>query len=144
MKFPKYILSALLILTFNTSHAGYAEDISTCLSDYTSGKDRKDLARWTFTVMATHPEMVKITTINKQDVENIERAAGEVYNRLLTQDCKGQIENAYNNKDLDAIKTAFGQLGMLAMQELITNPNVVKSFAGITKYIDLEKLKPIP
>lgn len=143
MKFLKCVCFVLSLLAFNLSYAnGYADDISRCLSDSTSGKDRKDLARWVFTVMATHPEILKITSVTPKDRDSAEQAAGQLYNKLLTQDCKPQIEAAFKNKDATAARSAFEYLGKLAMQELMADPNVTKSFSGITKYIDFEKLRP--
>jgi len=40
----------------------------------------------------------------------------------------------------EAFKIAFGVLGRLAMQELMSNPDVNASVAGFTKYIDKSKL----
>lgn len=143
MKFKKYLLFTFLILTFNYASADiYEDDLSKCLSDNTSGKDRKDLAIWVFTVMASHPEILTISSIKVEDKTIAEKTVGKLYNRLLTEDCKPQIDTAYKNRSPRAIQSAFEQLGRLAMLELMSNEKVIESFSGPAKYINLEKLKP--
>ena len=42
--------------------ADSAADLSTCVADNTSGKQRKDLARWVFFAMAAHPDFAAYAT----------------------------------------------------------------------------------
>lgn len=129
------------IFSLNIAHAASnADEISKCLSDSTTGKDRKVLARWIFSGMAQHPEISGMSNITQSDREELDKTAGQLYNRLLTQDCRSQVRVAIKSNDQAAITSAFGHLGRLAMQELTSNPNVTKAFAGVAKYVDQTKL----
>jgi hypothetical protein len=141
MKLFKYIFIVSMLACGNAYADVYEDNLSRCLSDSTSGKDRKDLARWVFSVMSSHPEITNISPISPENKLKVEQTAGKLYNRLLTVDCKPEIEAAFKNKSPTATKNAFEQLGRLAMMEIMTNPDVITSFSGISKYIDMSKLQ---
>ncbi|PTQ89362.1 hypothetical protein C8N29_10795 [Agitococcus lubricus] len=118
----------------------HAEIISVCLADATSGKDRKDLSRFIFAVMAKHPAVGSIANISTTEARQIERTAGELYNRLFTQDCRQPIKAAINDRDQAAVGAGFEYLGKLAMQELMSDKGVADGFMDIVKYVDIDKI----
>jgi hypothetical protein len=131
------------------SYQVYAADsnrdaIARCLADSTTGKDRKDLARWVFVNMAQHPEVASIATISSENRERADQTAGLLYQKLFTVSCKTELAKALKESDMDAVKSGFESLGVLAMQELMANPAVLQAFTNIQKYLDLESLKSVP
>ena len=51
------LLTALSTLSFAAAAQTPTADLSSCLAENTWGKDRKDLAKWVFLAMASHPEI---------------------------------------------------------------------------------------
>src|SRR5687767_15053992 len=62
--------------------------LQSCLADATSGKDRKDLAKWIFLAMAAHPDMKEHAgaTYAPAAEESSRRMAAMVV-RLLADNC---------------------------------------------------------
>jgi hypothetical protein len=56
------IVAVMLMACVSVQAQQPADALSTCFADRTSGKDRKDLARWIFLAMAAHPEMKEQAT----------------------------------------------------------------------------------
>ena len=141
--YAKRILAiALLSLSFaQPSFAGPAQDeMSKCLTDSTTGKDRKDLARWIFTVMTLHPEVASISSVTPEMRRATDKAAGTLLSRLLTKDCKAQFIAQYKD-DPQSVKDSFEALGRMAMQELTANPNVTAGMSGFIQYMDMNAMQ---
>jgi hypothetical protein len=142
----KIFLIAVVTLTFivTTSHANQNDDIlGRCLLDNTTGKDRKDLAKWIFTGMAAHPEIGAIARPDAKDVESTQRTMGILFTRLIADQCATQINVVMKTNGINAVKMAFEHLGKMAMQELMSNQEVNAAMDGFVRYIDKEKLDKV-
>jgi hypothetical protein len=138
-------LAAIFIGSVLTSSSVSAstsvDELSSCLADNTTGKDRKDMARWIFLAMSSHPEISSFTNISEQKRDEVNMLMGAMVTKLMTESCPVQVKKAMGVEGGQALKTAFGVLGRLAMQELMTNTEVNSSFSGFTKYIDKSKME---
>jgi len=146
MKSPRALLLATaLVLPLSTpALAGpAAEALSTCLGDNTTGKDRKDLARWTFLAMAAHPEIRDLANASSSASEEASRRVAALFTRLITEGCPKQIQQLVRSEGPESLRAAFEFLGKVAMQELMTNPDVSKSISQFQQYVDRSKLEPI-
>ncbi|MFO6421697.1 hypothetical protein ACLBKS_15985 [Hylemonella sp. W303a] len=141
------MLPAIAALIFLTGalpvYAQATSDISlpNCLADNTSGKDRKDLARWVFFAMGVHPEIKQYLAsgaVNAKD--EADKAMAGLLTRLMTESCSTQVKAAFKQGGPIAIQSAFQTLGQLAMQELMTDVQVTVSMGAFQNYIDREKL----
>lgn len=122
--------------------AGAATDsLSTCLADNTTGKDRKDLARWVYVGMSSHPEIRELSNVTDRNRDDLNKMMAAMLTKLMTENCLTQTKLAIEKDGNEAIKTAFGYMGQLAMQELMANPEVVSSFSKFGEYIDKNKFK---
>lgn len=115
--------------------------LTSCLSDSTSGKDRKDLAKWVFAAMSTHPEIREFAVVTDKVRDQTSNTVGVLVTRLLSEDCAKQTQAAIRNEGQIAMQTAFRALGGLAMQELMSNPEVTASFSIFEKYLDRRKIE---
>ncbi len=133
----------LVVLCISTpSWAGaYADAMGQCFANSTTGKDRIELAKWVFASMALHPDVVSISAITPAKREAINVATGALFSRLLINDCKKEVKNAFKFEGQASLKAAFESLGKLAMLELMSNPAVGEGFSGLEKYIDIKMLK---
>lgn len=116
------------------------EATKTCLTDNTSGKDRKALARWIFLSIGSHPEIAVLTTVAAEQREESNRQFAEIVTRLLTEDCVEEVRAMVAENGSESIETAFKHLGEAAMAELMGHPDVTAAVGGYMKHIDAEKI----
>jgi len=142
MNTKSILLGALLGLYGATTFAGpYTDQLSSCLADNTSGKDRKQLAKWMFVAMATHPEMRALANLTQETKDETSRSVGVLVTRLLSEACAVQTRSAVQKEGGSALQGSFSVLGQLAMQELLTNQDVNGSVASFEKYVDRAKVQ---
>lgn len=140
----KAIAITFLLLASMPSYAGpYTETAKTCIADTTNGKDRKALARWIFLGISVHPEIRSLVAVPEDVREQANKTTGELFTRLVTQSCANEFQLASKNEGAAAIKEAFEFLGIIAMQELMSNSDVTLAFTGLEKYIDREKISSV-
>lgn len=115
-------------------------EMRTCLSDSTTGKDRKNLARWFISSIVIHPEMRDLARVTPETIESSSRAMGDLVTRLFTQDCSKQAQTLVREQGPQALGNSFEVLGQLAMMELLSNPDILASMNNYLRYVDQEKL----
>ncbi len=135
------IFLTTLLWPVTSSAEKSTEALQRCLLDNTTGKDRKNLAKWIFVGMSGHPEISQISKVNPADSESIHRATGEIFTRLLAEQCTSEIQAAFKTSRSNGTKLAFEYLGRMAMQELISDPNVNSTMSEFQKYVDRKKLE---
>lgn len=132
---------ATSVLLSGAAHAGlYADDLSRCLVAETSARDKTDLVRWIFANAALHPEVASIATVSPENRQAVNRAAGTLLQRLLTESCRKQTEVAVKYEGTETFRSSFEMLGRVAMQELMTHPGVQGGFQEFLKFVDQQKL----
>jgi hypothetical protein len=114
-----------------------------CLADNTSGRDRKDLARWVFLAMAAHPEIKDLSRATAADADGASKATGALFTRLLTQSCAKEARMTMAAGGANALQFAFQTLGQLAMQELMSDTNVAQSMGAIERHVDQKKINDV-
>ncbi|UCU95799.1 hypothetical protein [Hydrogenophaga taeniospiralis] len=120
------------------------QELSRCLADNTSGKDRKDLARWGFFAMAAHPEIKQYVSPDLVSAsDEINKTLAATFTRLLVDSCPAQTHAAFKQGGSNAIDVAFQSLGQLAMQELVSNQDVRANMTKFEKLLDLTKLQKV-
>lgn len=134
-----------IMLVAACSFPAYAQSgtdaLGACLADSTTGKDRKDLAKWVFVGMGTHPEIQKIAKPSDADVEVIQQRMGALVTRLMADDCAKEMRTVVQQSGTEGVKVAFEYLGRFAMQELMTNQEVATSMGRFERYIDKSKVE---
>ena len=137
------IASALLLAlaaAVPQANAGPATDaLSTCLADSTTGKDRKELARWVYAGMSAHPEIRNLSKVSPEARDGFDRSIAEILTRLLTENCNAEAAHALKAEGAASFEAAFGSVGRLAMQELMSNAEVKAAFGGYEKYVDQKR-----
>lgn len=125
--------------------ASYAQEavnaLGKCLADNTTGKDRKELARWLFAAMTAHPEMKSLSSASEKDIDDASRVAGALFTRLMADNCSKEMRAAMASGGTMAIQAGFQFLGQLAMQELMTNPQVGSAMGVLDRHIDKGRLE---
>lgn len=116
--------------------------LATCFVDNLSGKERKNLATWIFFAVAAHPEIKSYARVSEKNINESDEYVGKLVTRLLTVDCPDQLKQAQSSDPL-ALRKAFGLVGQVAMQELMTNEDVMKSLTNYAQYADKEKINKV-
>jgi hypothetical protein len=138
------LLTLAIVLSSTPTYAGeHAEKLNRCFADSTTGRDRTQLAQWIFTGMAAHPDMAKLTSISADMRDSRNKAVGFLYTRLVTESCTKEVKAAIQYEGESVLNGGFEFLGRLAMQELMTNPQVSAAFSGPQKYIDQNRLRAV-
>jgi hypothetical protein len=140
----RFTLALLLLCCGPVAAQTNTQQLSQCLAETTSGKDRKDLARWVFFAMASHPEIKQFTSPSAAGAEaETNKTMADLFTRLLADSCMRQAQAAFKEGGAKAIEIAFQTLGQLAMQELMTIPDVNASMARFEKSLDQSKLSKV-
>jgi hypothetical protein len=144
IKMKKTALSLLTLLVLSNVHAEPSQDkITQCLADSTTGKDRKELARWMLAAMAQHPAMTDMASVPQEKVDALNKSVAGIFTRLLTVDCTTEVKEVAKSQGEAAARSSFEFLGRLAMQELAANQKVSEAMAGFSKYADNAKLRQV-
>jgi hypothetical protein len=130
-------------LCFHAAAGPNSIELGKCLTDNTNGKERKDLARWLFIAMGTHPEIKQLSAATGADLDAASKSTGALFTRLLTENCAAQMRSATETDGKDAIQAAFATLGQVAMQELMSDKDVNAAFSGFERYVDKKKVEAV-
>ncbi len=133
-----------LLLSAGGLHAGpYADDLAKCLVSSTTARDKTDLVRWIFANAALHPDVRSISAVTPEQRVEINRLNGQLLERLLTEACRKQLQDAVKYEGQRTIELSFQVLGQVAMRELMSDASVGRGFAETDKYMNAEKLKQV-
>lgn len=115
--------------------------LSTCVADNTSGKQRKDLARWVFLAMAAHPDLKQYTSPEAEIArEPSDRSMAELFEYLITERCATEANATYTELGTPGLQVAFETLGRLAMMELMSNADASAAMSAFERYVDGDKI----
>jgi len=109
--------------------------------DNTTGKERKDLARWIFVAMSAHPEMRGLSSVTEADVERSSKSTAAIFTKLLSETCAAEAREASAKEGSQSLQIAFGMLGELAMQEIASDRNVATVMSNFERYVDQAKVQ---
>lgn len=124
--------------------AGPIEDFAACLQDNTTGKDRKDLARWVFVSMSVHPAIQADFNVSEATRLAAHQRTAALMTRLVTENCPVQARAAGAGPNgAEAFGQAFKLLGEVAMHELMEDRAVKTSLQGLMQHFDMKKFEPI-
>jgi hypothetical protein len=137
LKLLKVATAALaLCIAYPVSAGPASAPLISCFADNTSGRERKELARWLFSSMSARPELRDIASATAPLREQSSQSVGRLFTRLLSESCPAQYRAAAKAEGSTAVGEAFESLGKLAMQELMTSADVRAAIGGFEKFVD--------
>lgn len=143
----RLLTTACLCLTLLSPQAAFAGPavgkLSQCMKDSTNGKDRKDLVRWMYGAMSTHPEIGSMGAISEAAKTDANKTMGSLITRLVTQNCLAQTQAVIKEDGPQGMFQSFQALGEVAMMELGSDPSVAAAFGAYTKFMDMKKVEAI-
>lgn len=132
---------ALMLLLPGLALADATASLSTCVSDSTTGKERKDLARWVFFAMSSHPDLKQFTSPALDAArEGTDHAIADLFSSLITDRCHAEAAASYQAGGPASFATAFEALGRLAMMELMANPDTNATMTAFNRFLDQAKI----
>jgi len=120
-----------------------AQNLGVCLTDSMNGKERKNLAKWIYLGMSTHSTIKPYSNASAKDIESSNKYVADLITRLITVDCPKQAKAVSKKTGTGGFEYAFGIVGKVAMQELMTEPSVSTSLGAFEKYLDQEKFNQV-
>ena len=122
-----------------------ADVLKQCLADNTSGKDRKDLAKWVFFAMAAHPEIKQYADAKATAAtDESSKTMAAITSRLLTDSCANQVRAVMKTgQGPQALHVAFEALGQLAMKELMADKTVQDTMGAFVRYLDQTRINEV-
>ena len=117
-----------------------SDALSACMIKAASPEDHLVLMEWIFSLISRHPRVSGMVSISDARYEQINKASGELFTRLLTESCPAETSAAVRADGAAAISASFSALGEAAMTDLMGDPNVMNGVAGMVPYIDQNKL----
>lgn len=118
-----------------------AQDALTkCLVESSSPEDKRVLVKWVFAVIAQHPDIASMTQIDAAQRVVIDRDAADVFEKLLAEQCASPLRAAVRQSGTDAIGRSFQALGTSAATDMLQNPQVMSSGAGLLKHLDMQRI----
>ena len=148
MKCSRTLVRSLLVTSSMLAGAHavagpYGDDMAKCMVKSTSPADQTVFIKWLFASMALHPDIASMSTISSQQRDEFTRNAGALFQRLLTESCRSETQQAIRNEGPATIQYAFQIFGQAAAGGLFANPSVAAGMKDLTKYIDEEKIKAL-
>ena len=137
------VVTFALLLALPTIAQTQGDDLGKCLADSTTGRDRKDLARWMFVAMAAHPEIRDLANPSQDVAEEASRAMGVLVTRLLTESCPKEVQAVASGEGSQAMRRAFETLGRVAVVEIMSNAEVTASISGFERHVDRRKINAV-
>ena len=138
------MLFVALLFTSKLALAGpFGDDMAKCLVNSTSPEDRTLLVKWIFSVMASHPDLSAMSSVSVKQRDDLTKNAGALFQRLLTETCRSQTQQAIQNEGPQTIQYAFQVLGQVATMGLFSDPHVADNMKGLARYVDEEKIKAL-
>ncbi len=131
------------IIGANNAYAGYyADQLSQCLVKNTNEEDRKNLAKWVFSVIAQHPDIKEFISITPEQQKVIEKTAIDLFEQLVTQDCKNEFISVIKYETKQGILISFNALGEVSMMTLCqTLPSKKRLQTSANNLIVMEPLR---
>lgn len=142
------MIRCLLVILFlqipGLAFADTAAALSSCVADNTSGKQRKDLARWIFFAMAAHPDLVPYTTSEVSAArEPTDKTVADLFVHLITRQCPTEANAAFGERGTAGLQVAFEALGRLAMLELMSHADTNTAMSSFEKYLDNDRINDV-
>ncbi|HEX7081215.1 MAG TPA: hypothetical protein VF329_09390 [Gammaproteobacteria bacterium] len=139
---PKALAILVALLASTPSYAGpFTDELAKCLVRTTSEADREMLMRWVFAAMAAHPSVSELGNVSSERADELNRGAAQLFVTLLTERCKSETEQALTYEGGSAFEASFQVLGQVAMQGLMTHPQVIAFMSGLQAHIDVQAVQ---
>ena len=138
-----FIFALAMMSSMHAVAGPYADDMAKCLVKATSAEDRGLFMRWLFAAMALHPEVASMAAVSPQQRDDLNKRTGALIQKLLTESCRSETQQAVRYEGPATIQYAFQVFGQAAAGDLFSDARVAAGMKDLAKYVDQEKLKQL-
>ena len=119
MRYCNILATGCLAMLGVFSHASalagpYGDDMAKCLVRSTTEADRTLFVRWLFASMALHPDVESMALVSSEQREVLNKDAGALFQKLLTESCRSETQQALKYEGAPTIQAAFTVFGQAA------------------------------
>lgn len=134
-------IAMALVLSTQWANAGQSVDqLSQCLVTATTAADKTTVLQWTFTALASHPDLKGFAQVTEAQRTQLDQKFAQVAQRIIVEQCSSEARAVIQTEGLQAVGDSFQQLGRITGEEIIKNPEVSQQLKGVISYVDLNKL----
>lgn len=135
------VIAMALVLSTQWANAGQSVDqLSQCLVKATTAADKTTVLQWTFTALASHPDLKGFAQVTEAQRTQLDQKFAQVAQRIIVEQCSSEARAVIQTEGLQAVGDSFQQLGRITGEEIIKNPEVSQQLKGVIRYVDLNKL----
>lgn len=117
--------------------------LADCVVLSTTGRDRLVMIRWIAVGIGSADSMKDAIIVKTGAKEAADRGMAAIFTRLFTVDCRKEAAPLLKANDENGVRAAFGQLGRMAMSELMNDPLVGASLGAFVQYADMEAVNAV-
>ena len=141
---PTLALAALSLLCTPRALAGeHQTQLASCLVQSTTPQDREALVQWIFVAMASHPMARELANVPDDKRKATTARATAVFEKLMTDACGTETFNTVKYEGTESLGKAFETLGGVAMEGLMSHPDVQKAVTDMTSGLDQKKFEAL-
>jgi hypothetical protein len=137
------LVCSVCLWTKPASAGVFTDDLSKCLVAKSTSDDKTTLMAWMFAAISLNPKVTSMVNMTKEQRAKINSDAGKLFEKLLTETCKPEVQAAVKNEGTGAIESGFRVLGEVAGRELFSDPLVAEGMRDLDKYVDMKKIKSV-
>jgi hypothetical protein len=137
------MFSLALLATQSATAGPYSDEMAKCLVTSTSEADKNFLVKWIFAAASLHPAVKSISSISDSQRNELNVKTAKLFERLLTESCKAQVQQAVKYEGPSTIEAAFQVLGQVAGRGLFSDPDVAGYVAELGKHVDPKKMESV-
>lgn len=137
------VFSLALLTTQSVTAGPYSDEMAKCLVTSTSETDKNFLVKWIFAAASLHPAVKSISSISDAQRNEMNVKTAKLFERLLTESCKAQVQQAVKYEGPGTIEAAFQVLGQVAGRGLFSDPSVAGYVTQLGKHVDPKKMESV-
>lgn len=138
--FNKFVFLLLMSVTAVSQAGIYTDDLSRCLVESSSEKDKLVFVKWMFTAISLHPAVSDIANVDGKERDKSNQEMANLMVVLVSDRCLAQSKKAIKYEGAVALQSSFEVFGKIAAQELFANPAVAEGLAELDKFVDADTL----
>jgi len=121
----------------------FGDDMAKCMVRATSPEDRAMVVQWIFAFIALHPDVRQLASISDEKRDALNKRMAALTMSLLTEHCAEETREAIKIEGMEVLKTSFGVLGRVAVQDLFAHDAVKQGLTDFSRNLDEKKIKEL-
>lgn len=109
----------------------YADDLTRCVVGKTTPADQTAIMQWLFSALAASPVVQEMAKVSSDQHARLNGGMTTVIQRLILKDCRPQAVAAMKYEGAGALQQSFELVGRVAVQNLMSDPSVVKQLQSL-------------